>query len=309
MISILFGAGASFGSELSNPVPPLGNYLFEELEKQGGAFSGLSEEIKNEFRTHGFEKGMLSIPNDSRVINPLQKEIAIYLSSFSPSNENAYVRLFRSLREHTKHINLITLNYDLLIEQSLFMVGARKILYSVDNGLLQEKLLKVHGSSNFVPLIDPSIKFGRIISVDSGVFVETHGTHILKNHKEVKEWCTSQSNIDFSPVMCMYNKDKRGVINGLYLTEKKEEYNRVIAKTRLLFIVGVKYIEHDNHIWDEIFNSVPELIVVDPFPSENFINKVKERGVKLTIIKKSFYCSILKISRTIRDNLKIYPQF
>lgn len=308
MISILFGAGASFGSELHKPSPPLGNYLFHELENQQGAFAGLPEEAKSEFRMHGFEKGMLSVPNDSRVINPLQKEIAVYLSSFSPSYENAYARLFRSLREYTKHINLITLNYDLLIEQSLFMVGAHKILYNVDNGFLQEKLLKVHGSSNFVPILNPNIKFGRIISIDSEAFIETHGVDLLKNHQEVKEWCNSLSNIDFSPVMCMYNKDKRGVINSSYLTEKREEYKRVIAKTKLLFIVGVKYIEHDNHIWDEVLNSAPELIIVDPFPSEDFIDKVKERGIKYTIIKDSFYYCALKISRTIRRNIKIYPQ-
>ena len=66
MISLLFGAGASFGSELHKPVPPLGNYLFDKLVELGGAFSELPGDIKQEFKLHGFEKGMLSIRGRSR---------------------------------------------------------------------------------------------------------------------------------------------------------------------------------------------------------------------------------------------------
>jgi hypothetical protein len=43
-------------------------------------FNKLSSELKNKFLVHGFESAMLEIPNDSKILNPLQNELALYLS-------------------------------------------------------------------------------------------------------------------------------------------------------------------------------------------------------------------------------------
>ena len=83
MITIIFGAGASYDSGRTIPYnPPLGKDLFERLVSLKGAFYNLSDETKKVFIDDGFEAGMAKIPNDSRQINPLQREIAIYLSKF-----------------------------------------------------------------------------------------------------------------------------------------------------------------------------------------------------------------------------------
>lgn len=308
MITLLFGAGASFGAELHKPVPPLGNYLFDKLVELGGAFAELPDDIKQEFRLHGFEKGMLSIPNDSRVINPLQKEIAKYLSSFKPSNENAYVRLFRSLREYAKHVNVITLNYDLLIEHAMLMSGAQKVSYGIDANEKSYSVLKVHGSANFVPVLAPNVIFEGNVSIGCGAFIETNQIRSLNSHEEIIKWCDSRQNSDLSPIMCMYNKEKRVVINPKYLESKRKDYTGVISNTRTLIIVGVKYIEHDNHIWDVILDSAPELIIVDPYPSEEFLLLLQQRNITHTLIRDSFYKSVLKLSLHIRSRVKIDPQ-
>ncbi|WP_407226332.1 SIR2 family protein [Enterobacter roggenkampii] len=303
MISLLFGAGASFGSELSENVPPLGNNLFDKLVEIGGAFFELQEDIKKEFQANGFEKGMLSIPNDSRVINPLQKEMAKYLSSFKPSNENAYLRLFRSLREYTRHVNIITLNYDLLIEYAMFMSGAQKVSYGIDRNKRDYSVLKLHGSANFIPIYPSDIIIENHIAVGCGSFVETNQIGFLSNYEEIVKWCDSPQSACLSPIMCMYNKEKRAVINSKYLESKRADYLEIISKTKKLIVVGVKFIEHDNHIWDVILDSVPEVIIVDPYPSEELLIRLSEKNIVHTVIKESFYKSVLKLSRHIRSSL------
>ena len=57
MVTLIFGAGASFGSGNCYPTnPPLGNDLFNELVKLDGAFSRLDKKMKNEFKKKGFRK-------------------------------------------------------------------------------------------------------------------------------------------------------------------------------------------------------------------------------------------------------------
>lgn len=149
MITIIFGAGASKGSGSCSPEnPPLGNHLFGKLEELKGAYYNLSDGSKRRFRDEGFEAGMATIANDSRVINPLQKELACYLSKFTVEKGNAYIRLFNKLRSCMNQINIVTLNYDLLIEQSLARQGFIVDYNSSGNGI---GLLKMHGSSNFLP--------------------------------------------------------------------------------------------------------------------------------------------------------------
>lgn len=300
MISILFGAGASFGSEKRRATPPLGDALFNALDALGGAYSKLSNIQKASFRKNGFEIGMLSIPNNSTIINPLQKELAIYLSSFSISKDNAYRQLFKTLGNKTKKLNIMSLNYDLLIEKSLSHVGDGFLRYGVfDN---ETSILKVHGSSNFTPATDGFMGSVSIIDCDS--FVNSGGIRVLKSHEEIKEWCNLPQNQVLSPVMCMYNKEKREVINKNNLKSFKDEYNKAILASNLIIIVGVKYIPHDNHIWDNVMSSNTKLIIVDPYPSKLLLNILKERKTKATLIKKSFYDSTTELSQIIKSELK-----
>lgn len=299
MISILFGAGASFGGEMHHLTPALGNDLFDELDSLQGDFFRLPENIKEEFRRHGFEMGMLAVPNNSVVINALQKEIAMYLCKFTPSIENAYFRLFRSLRKNLSDINILTLNYDLLIENAILMNGFKQVYYGATDAP-KPSVLKVHGSSNFVPTIPNGIIFQGNVIIGYEAFHETGGISYLNGKDAVLQWCKSKQNLDFSPVMCMYNKEKRNVINPSYLMKVKGEYLDIIRRTNVLAIVGVKYVEHDNHIWDVIFECSPELIIVDPYPSCDFIEKLKELNIKYRIIKKSFFYCVPKLSLAIR---------
>ncbi|MBN3136140.1 hypothetical protein [Pectobacterium punjabense] len=305
MISILFGAGASFGSENGHPAPPLGDALFDALDSLGGAYSKLTNEQKINFREHGFEIGMLTIPNNSVIINPLQNELAIYLSSFHPSKDSAYIKLFKMLGDKTKKINILTLNYDLLIEESLIYAGNKFVQYGVfDNEI---SVLKVHGSSNFIPHISGLI--GNMVAIDCGSFVETNQMKILNNHEEINAWCKSSHAQSLSPVMCMYNKEKRAVINNEMLNSFRGEYNKAILSSDFIVIIGVKFIPHDNHIWDSIMSSDIKLIIVDPYPSDLFIDTLREMKIEYILIKKPFHRAVTRLSGIIRSKLRKQKKF
>ena len=302
MLSIIFGAGASFGSEAEGiPTPPLGNHLFNELEKLHGAFSRLPEAIKHEFRVNGFEQGMLGIPNDSSVINPLQNELAIYLSSFKPSENNAYIKLFRMLGRVVQNIHIITLNYDLLIEFSLAGAGTSYVHYGLNKG--SASLLKVHGSSNFVPDAGSNV-FENITAVGCGTFVETGSMKVLSSHEEILQCCSSTRAMSLSPMMCIYNKEKRTVINSRALEGFKQDFNKAIAESNDIIIVGVKYVPHDHHIWDDILATKADVIIVDPYPDEGLIKELNKKNINITVVSKSFYDCVVRLSGLMKNKLR-----
>ncbi|SSG05945.1 hypothetical protein [Klebsiella quasipneumoniae] len=292
MISVLFGAGASNGSESQNiKTPPLGKDLFSELDRLGGYFNKLSNELKCVFLENGFESGMLEVPNDSRIINPLQNELAAYLSSFTPTINSAYVELFEKIAEINK-INLITLNYDLLIEISLELCNT----YGNHRNRLSPPLLKLHGSSNFIP--DIPIESIKIKAFDCGGFFESSDIKILKQ-QEVGAWCTKTKE-DFSPVMCMYDKNKKMVICGSYLTRAKKTYRDLIEKSNLIIIIGTKYIPHDKHVWDVILlNRKKRVVIIDPYPDSRFKSLILSKNMKNDVIEKSFKDSVDDIAKII----------
>ncbi|MCF2346265.1 SIR2 family protein [Enterobacter hormaechei] len=302
MLSLIFGAGASYGSEAKGvPTPPQGDYLFGELEKLNGAFSGLPEEIKHEFREKGFEQGMLIVPNDSSIINPLQKELALYLSAFKPSENNVYVKLFRMLGDLINEIHLMTLNYDLLIEQSLAISGVKYVRYGVYEG--EVSLLKVHGSSNFVPDVGEAL-LGGMTAVNCGSFIRTDRMICLNSHDDIQRWCDSAKSDFLSPMMCMYNKEKRAVINKEMIEALKSDFIKAVTESETVVIVGVKYVQHDHHIWDAILDSKADVIVVDPKPDEELISELKRMGINTTIIERPFGDCVMRLAGLIRSKLR-----
>lgn len=302
MLTLIFGAGASYGSEVKGiPTPPLGDYLFGEIEKQNGAFSKLPEEMKQEFRDNGFEQGMLAIPNDSYIINPLQNELAVYLSSFQSSENNAYVKLFKMLGRLVEEIDLITLNYDLLIEQSLAITGAKSVHYGLHKG--EVSLLKVHGSSNFIPVMG-GLQIGEMRAVNCGSFVSTQRIQSLHTHEEILRWCMGSNKHTVSPIMCMYNKEKRAVINKDVVDSLKKDFSKAIDQSGAIFIVGVKYIPHDHHIWEGILSSKAEVVIVDPKPDEKLISELAGNKIKTTILNKPFNDCVVRLSGLIRSKFK-----
>ncbi len=302
MITIIFGAGASYDSGRTIPYnPPLGKDLFERLVSLKGAFYNLSDETKKVFIDDGFEAGMSKIPNDSRQINPLQREIAIYLSKFQSTRKNAYTILFRKLLQAMDNISIVTLNYDILIEQSLYLNGFQSDYKgSGDYGVT---LLKPHGSSNFLPSYPPNNNFKNIVAIDCEAFMEGLDIEIAINSHDVTKWCNNLDNQDLSPVLCMYEKGKRAVINPSIIIESQQKYNELALASDLIILVGIKYIEHDHHIWGVLEQNNSPLLIVDPFPQDtiDWANRVGKKDVQ--VIQSGFNNAVWKIVKVIKKHL------
>lgn len=298
MINILFGAGASFGSGPCVPHnPPLGNYLFEDLRKLGGEFSKLPENIVKEFDENGFEAGMALVEDNSTIINPMQKEIACYLSKFKIKPENAYFRFFNKIKSCLHNVTVSTLNYDLLIEQALWNNGLN-VDYNAENQGV--KFLKIHGSSNFLPYLPPTSSFRNITIIGAATYFEGLETRSVPSHDDVLRWCNDPHNECLSPVFAIYQKGKRVVINSRIIEESQKKFVQSINESTLNIIVGVKYIPHDNHVWDVFAASGAPLIVVDPYPDETIRWADTNNLQNVTVMTCGFSESVIDLARAIR---------
>lgn len=294
MITLIFGAGASFGSGPCEPFnPPLGMDLFARLEERGGAFSRLDAHIKEIFITQGFESGMSAIEDVNTAINPLQKEIAIYLSQFMPQHENAYIRLFNKLKSSYKNISVATLNYDLLIEHALLFTRI-PFSYGRSTGL---HLLKPHGSSNFLPNLGSMVLQGNVFA-GCGSFVDGLPIDTPFSHQEVESWCINPKNSDISPALSMYAPTKRVVMNRSLIESIQQEFSKIITDSNLIVVIGVGLAEHDQHIWDPIKKSKGRLLIVDLYP-EKLIHWANKHEIANSHIKGGFKENIWTITKEV----------
>lgn len=295
MITFLFGAGASFGcgDNLCTPFnPPLGNQLFHHLEQQGGAFANISSSLKTKF-IKSFEEGMLEVPNTNTSINPLQRELAVFLSQFQPKAGNAYKRLLGRLSGPLKNnkITIATLNYDLLIEHTLAELN---VPFSYNKGN-STALLKPHGSSNFLPDLG-GLNLRNNVFENCGAWISGLPINAANSHLEVKRWCQDTKNRDISPLLCLYRPDKKAYINPELISKIQEEYAEAIQESSLVVIIGTAYIPHDVHIWAPLTKSNATILIVDPYPSSS-IQWAQENGKTYKVIQKGFYDAVRDIQR------------
>lgn len=298
MVTLIFGAGASFGSGGCSPTnPPLGKDLFKCLSDRGGAFSRLDKETNLIFESLGFEAGMSMIADDSRQINPLQKELACYFSGFKVERDNAYVRLFNKLGSVINKLNIATLNYDLLIEQALSIHGLHFEYSGQGSGI---NLFKPHGSSNFLPQLPAGWNLSGNAMIGVGTFFEGLEAKAVSSQEEVSRWCNDPRNSDLSPVLAIYAKGKRVVINRELVNKIQSGFADSVKKSSLVVLVGIEYIEHDAHVWQPIQESNVDILIVNPFPAVT-LNWAKREGLnKVTVFEKSFDKSVWDIAKFVR---------
>ncbi|MGC2047207.1 MAG: hypothetical protein WA635_01155 [Gallionella sp.] len=308
-VTLIFGAGASHGSGGCSKTPPLGKDLFNDLNegggaflpllnKSGGAFSQLKDDIKSVFLNDGFEAGMAMIANDNREIIPLQRELALFFSSFQAKNDNAYVRLFSRLRAYTKQLNIVTLNYDLLIEQALISHQLDFNYHGNGNGI---NLLKLHGSSNFLPRFPTWLNINNLVAKKTSVFFEGLETDFVFTHEEVTSWHYDNNNIKLSPIIAMYEKGKRVVINNELINEIQLNYSRIMKMSSSVILVGIRYTADDVHVWKPIQESNADLFIVNTNPSDTLAWAKKYNFRNISVLENSFDKVVWDIIKIVRS--------
>lgn len=249
---VLLGAGASYGSKDVKPyVPPLGNGpagLFARLEEHSLLARCLPDPLKLEFREN-FEQGMAQFYefSDGNIM-AFQRELAAYLTQFTPGAENAYRTLIQRLG--INRVVYSTLNYDLLFELSAASLGLNT-LYGAIPQSKHVRLLKPHGSCNFWPDIPVGMVRGLTVSRSGRADVCAPVRPL--NQEQTLRRCAEDDS--FSPAIAMYAEGKPVKVCPDYVEEQQRQWNEIASKARHVFISGVRVHRSDRHIWDTLSKS------------------------------------------------------
>ena len=115
---LVFGAGASFGSDVGD-TSPLTKHLFEKLASfNPGDWGNLSSTWKKLFR-RDFENGMKTLSERKpHTLPPLQRAMAAFFFNFVPKQSNFYTKLAKRVKNQNWNGAIATFNYERLLELS-----------------------------------------------------------------------------------------------------------------------------------------------------------------------------------------------
>lgn len=299
-IVFLFGAGASKGSVDCIPrCPPTGGELFDKLKDAGGVAATIHGELANEFR-RDFEKGMGVFFNKrNEDVTALLRDMAKYFAPFNPGPRNLYTRLINLLRGTKEKVVYSTINYDLLIEIAVCQID---LLISYTGLPVKENnlpLLKIHGSCNFLPDVQP----GQIQNVTfkfastSGAILES-GIRIAKSSHEVIAFCEEQSSI--APAIVMYHESKWPPYCPKFIKQQQKWWQYEVQRAKRIFIIGAGVHLRDTHIWETLAKSAAWLgYVGGKRDAEEFIRWASTNNKEYDVVANSFNDAIPLIEQYI----------
>lgn len=251
---ILFGAGASYGSEHVRPYcPPLGEALFDDLRKlYPQAWGALPEDLRPKF-VPNFEPGMGHLwDNDPHNVPLLLRCMACYFARFRPLERNAYTRLLDHLgaRGALDGTYFSSLNYDCLFEYA-----ARDFDLTIDyfasnaSDLRVLTAWKIHGSCNFLPT-DVSAAASLVSYAASGVVVD--GGIEAVDAAKVGPFVAQSA---FYPAMAVYMEGKPIHSCPSVIKELQSKWANAVVSAETVGLVGVRPNPQDPHIWEPLANT------------------------------------------------------
>ena len=253
---VVFGAGASFGSDTSE-TPPLGCNLFDQLAAfDTRGWGSLPNNLANIFRGD-FEEGMKQVWQHNAYIVPvLQRMMAEFFFNFVPRDTNLYVSFARSLKNDPSSVSLVTFNYERLLELSLSHCGLQPVCNTPTLASNQVEVVFPHGCCHF---------FGRGVrgGGTGGVYftagaVTTTGTpDVVADRQEFLQRLQQDA---IPPVMSYFEPDKRTTACVDFIERQRKRYADVIQAAEIVAIVGLKVRPHDNHIWDPLKSTTARLL-------------------------------------------------
>lgn len=250
---ILFGAGASFGSD-NLSTPPLGADLFHDLAKFNPSGWGA---IQGEFRElfeDDFEKGMKSFASKNPFKLPgLQREMAAYFFNYQPRDTNLYYRLACDLKRIPKEIVFSSLNYETLLRNSFRKVGYDLVFNKLNENQIELNL--PHGCCN---LFCDSVKAMQGFVKMDGLSVKINGGERFIDSES--EFINRITRDEVPPVMSYFEPSKVTMAGEQFLMGQRARYKQLVDEAEQIIVIGVKIREHDSHIWDPIKNAKGKFI-------------------------------------------------
>lgn len=299
-ILFLIGAGASFGAGSILPErPPLGYQLFDELEKNyPHSWGKIPEKIKEVFKID-FEKGMKIIwVNYSHSVAELMQNMSDYFIQFRPINNSSLfckLAIFLKSKREINDLTFTSLNYDIILELSLLNNGFN-INYFFETGKNKGdvNVYKIHGSSNFTATglsAGKGVSYGSGAVFEGGIEAKFNVSDIIKNNLV---------DSGLAPVMSLYMEGKPVNVSPKALKNIHENYEVKSKESDLIFILGIKPLEHDNHIWQSIINSKANIFYIGSEKDFKYF-KIKKR--KAVFLGDRFNSSFNKLKKIINENI------
>ena len=252
---ILFGAGASYGSN-NQDVPPLGDDLFRALQRfNPDGWGRLSSSLSSEFRGD-FENGMTNLSKThSHAMPVLQRAMAAFFFNFQPTKNNLYHILAKHIKKSDWQGAIATLNYERLLEISLTHEGIQVVVGNEVHSKGKIELCLPHGCCHLfcegVSISNQGISF-------SGVGISFDGRmKVISNPTEYRHRITSEA---IPPVMSYFEPQKNTSSGVSFIRGQRERWRDLVTKSEIIAAVGIRVRERDSHIWEPIKSASGKIV-------------------------------------------------
>jgi len=285
---ILFGAGASFGSEKVIPfLPPLSTGLFDQLQKYyPDAWGKIPASDRPKF-VPNFELGMKELWDSHSHDTPaFMRCMADYFAKFRAIRGNAYGRLLEHLefRHALEGTYFSTLNYGCVLESAAREHGFRAIEYFSKKGTTESVLSvwKIHGSCNFLP---KSVSGGSSAISYNAAGVSWNGEIKIVDPSRVGPFVSQNA---FYPAMAVFMEGKPVQSHPGIISTLQKWWKNAISKAKVVGVIGVRPNEQDTHIWNPLVDTDALIVVIGNEPEYRSWAKKHRTGKATTVVGTQF---------------------
>lgn len=248
---VLFGAGASYGSDDPQHVPPMGDSLFDALRDFSPNLWGSIPPAQAALFRGDFERGMEALGNSHpEKLTLLQWAMATYFFQFSPRNIGLYFQLACRLKAANWRGAIATLNYERLLPSALSRANVPMTRGA--SGASGLELCLPHGICNL--FIQGNWVNPHFVGRDGFGVTLGDAAPLLQIDDPSLFWL--QTHFDgIPPVMSYFESMKRTMAGNHFINQQRERFAQLAADTELIVIIGVRVRERDQHIWRPIASS------------------------------------------------------
>ena len=254
---ILFGAGASFGSDDSEYVPAMGGDLFDALAESSRETWGKVSSPEATAFNRDFEQGMRAYTESHAsdgTVDQLQCAMAAYFFNFRPEPESLYLKLAKWIRQTSWNGAVASLNYERLLELSLLHSGLTPQVQGLQDSDGEIELVLPHGCCHLfiknLQVQGPMVVGSMNLKME-GPVVPIHDQSKF-NQRIFKD--------KLPPVMCYFEPGKDARCGLSFINGQKKQFRALVESASVVAIVGVKVRPHDTHIWDPLAETSAKLV-------------------------------------------------
>ncbi len=251
----VFGAGASFGSDISD-VPPLGNKLFDALTAFAPTTWGKLPEKYRKLFQNDFEQGMQTLSSEQNTwLPPLQRAMAAYFFNFLPQKSSLYFRIANLIKKSGWNLrgSLVTINYERMLPICLTANNLQPALGVEQIQGNQIEFCLPHGTCNLFCAGMQAL--GNIAF--TGVSFDGGGVECIIDPIEFRQRLARDA---IPPIMSYFEPQKSNSSGRSFIVKQRKRYQELVVSSLKIAIIGLKVRSFDAHIWSPLAQTNAEII-------------------------------------------------